>query len=51
MAKKNKVMEALSSRGKLQPEKKGVNLLGIVKKLSEKRKAAKSEMAEGKKEC
>lgn len=36
-SKKEKVMEALSARGKLLPEKKGVNLLGIVKKLTEKR--------------
>ena len=37
--KKEKVMEALSARGKFQPGRKGVNLLGIVKKLSDKRKA------------
>lgn len=39
--KKEKVMEALSSRGKFSEGKKGVNLLGIVKKLSAKRKEAK----------
>lgn len=34
------VMSALKDRGKLaDPMKKGVNLLSIVKKLSEKRKA------------
>ena len=38
----SKVMSALKDRGKLAgPKKKGVNLLGIVKKLSEKRKASK----------
>lgn len=45
-SKKEKVMGALAARGKFQPEKKGVNLLGIVKKLSEKRKA-KEEKKEG----
>lgn len=36
--KSEKVVEALAERGKLAPEKKGVNLLGIVKKLTEKRR-------------
>jgi hypothetical protein len=55
MAKKtDQVMEALSHRGEMKdgkggPGKKGVNLLGIVKKLSEKRKA-KAEKSEGEKE-
>jgi hypothetical protein len=52
--KKDQVMEALAHReemkdGKGGPGKKGVNLLGIVKKLSAKRKA-KEEKAEGEKE-
>jgi hypothetical protein len=33
------VMSALKSRGSVGETKKGVNLLGIVKKLSEKRKS------------
>ena len=47
-SKKDKVMEALAHReelkdGKGGPGKKGVNLLGIVQKLTAKRKAAKGE--------
>ena len=47
-SKKEKVMEALSSRGKFSQGKKGVNLLGIVQKLSAKRKEAKGEKSDGK---
>ena len=51
-SKKDKVMEALANRKELKDgkggpgEKKGVNLLGIVKKLTAKRKAAKMEKEE-----
>ena len=50
-SKKDKVMEALAHReelkdGKGGPGKKGVNLLGIVKKLTAKRKAAKMDKEE-----
>lgn len=49
--KKDKVMEAIAHRGELKdgeggPGKKGVSLLGIVKKLSAKRKALKEDKEE-----